>query len=227
MKKYGVQGREKRGSKGITLMALVITVIVLLILSGIGVAMLSGDNGIINRSINAKDSAAVKSEMRIVEVSSNSARGKNKYGLVEEEKLKNELKSTAGEGKTNVEPYDNGSHFLITFLDTNRVYEVDNEEGVKYLGAHNDVINTGILTANPKRDKTPTREYRTITISLKTIDPIPNEDVEVYYTWVKKKTQEIENEWLIRKQRIVLCLGREDMPQENKLINKAFSILSH
>ncbi len=187
-----MEKQTRRNVKGITLMALVITVIVLLILSGIGVAMLSGDNGIINRSVNAKDSAAVKSEMRIVEVSSNSAREKNKYGLVEEEKLKNELKATAGEGKTEVTPYDNGSHFLITFLDTNRVYEVDNEEGVKYLGALNDVVNTGILTANPKRDKTPTKEHRTIKISLKTINEIPDEDVEVYYTWVKKKTQEIE-----------------------------------
>ena len=164
-----MEKQTKGKVKGITLMALVITVIVLLILSGIGVAMLSGDNGIINRSINAKESAVVKSEMRIVEVSSNSARGKNKYGLVEEQKLINELKITAGEGKTEVTPYDNGSHFLIKFLDTNRVYEVDNEEGVKYLGALNDFVNTGILTANPKRDKTPTREHRTIKISLKTL----------------------------------------------------------
>ena len=41
--------------KGITLIALVITIIVLLILAGISISMLSGDNGILNRAVQAKD----------------------------------------------------------------------------------------------------------------------------------------------------------------------------
>lgn len=41
--------------KGITLIALVITIIVLLILAGISISMLSGDNGILQRSADAKE----------------------------------------------------------------------------------------------------------------------------------------------------------------------------
>ena len=41
-------------SKGITLIALVITIIVLLILAGVSIAMLTGDNGILTKSTEAK-----------------------------------------------------------------------------------------------------------------------------------------------------------------------------
>ena len=48
----------KNNQKGITLIALVVTIIVLLILAGVSIAMLTGQNGILNRaseaSINSK-----------------------------------------------------------------------------------------------------------------------------------------------------------------------------
>ena len=40
--------------KGITLIALVITIIVLLILAGVSTAMLTGENGILTQANNAK-----------------------------------------------------------------------------------------------------------------------------------------------------------------------------
>ena len=47
--------KEKlRKAKGITLIALVITIIVLLILAGVSIAMLTGDNGILTQTNNAK-----------------------------------------------------------------------------------------------------------------------------------------------------------------------------
>ena len=46
--------KTKRTSKGITLIALVITIIVLLILAGVSIAMLTGENGIITQANKAK-----------------------------------------------------------------------------------------------------------------------------------------------------------------------------
>ena len=43
-----------KNNKGITLIALVVTIIVLLILAGVLIAMLTGDNGILTQSKNAK-----------------------------------------------------------------------------------------------------------------------------------------------------------------------------
>ena len=44
----------KNNEKGITLVALVITIIVLLILAGVTILALSGDNGILNRASQSK-----------------------------------------------------------------------------------------------------------------------------------------------------------------------------
>ena len=44
-----------RNQKGITLIALVITIIVLLILAGVSIAMLTGQNGVLTRATEAKD----------------------------------------------------------------------------------------------------------------------------------------------------------------------------
>ena len=51
---------------GITLIALVVTIIVLLILAGISISMLTGQNGILNRAAEAKEKTedANKEEQR-------------------------------------------------------------------------------------------------------------------------------------------------------------------
>ena len=48
--------KKFRKDKGITLIALVVTIIVLLILAGISISMLTGQNGILNRAGEAKES---------------------------------------------------------------------------------------------------------------------------------------------------------------------------
>ena len=47
-----------KNNKGITLIALVITIIVLLILAGVSIAMLTGQNGILSQATQAKDDTA-------------------------------------------------------------------------------------------------------------------------------------------------------------------------
>lgn len=57
-----------KNQKGITLIALVITIIVLLILAGVSIAMLTGPNGLLTRAGNAKDDtakAAVKEKVEL------------------------------------------------------------------------------------------------------------------------------------------------------------------
>ena len=51
-----------RRNRGITLIALVVTIIVLLILAGISIAMLTGQNGILNRASEAKEKTRVAQE---------------------------------------------------------------------------------------------------------------------------------------------------------------------
>ena len=53
-----------KNQKGITLIALVVTIVVLLILAGTSIAMLGGDNGIIT---NAQDAAAANTEGEVID----------------------------------------------------------------------------------------------------------------------------------------------------------------
>ena len=55
--------KEIQREKGITLIALVITIIVLLILAGISIAMLTGQNGILTQAQNSKQ-ATKKAEVK-------------------------------------------------------------------------------------------------------------------------------------------------------------------
>ena len=57
-----------KNQKGITLVALVITIIVLLILAGVTLAMISGQDGILTKAVNAKkdnEIGAAKDEMAL------------------------------------------------------------------------------------------------------------------------------------------------------------------
>ncbi|MBR0428026.1 MAG: hypothetical protein IJK18_07510 [Clostridia bacterium] len=57
-----------KGNKGITLIALVITIIVLLILAGVSIAMLSGDNSILGNARKASDDTKVANGKEAVAV---------------------------------------------------------------------------------------------------------------------------------------------------------------
>ena len=60
-----------KNQKGITLVALVITIIVLLILAGISIAMLTGENGILNRAVSAGEQTKVAEAKEIAQLDVN------------------------------------------------------------------------------------------------------------------------------------------------------------
>ena len=62
-----------KNNKGIPLIALVVTIIVLLILAGVSIAMLTGQNGILNRASDAGESTAVSSAKEKVTLAINEA----------------------------------------------------------------------------------------------------------------------------------------------------------
>ena len=62
-----------RSQKGITLIALVITIIVLLILAGVSIAMLTGQNGILTRATDAKKDTAVAEAVERINMELNAA----------------------------------------------------------------------------------------------------------------------------------------------------------
>ena len=110
--------------KGITLIALVITIIVLLILAGISISMLSGDNGLLKRAGDARDETVAGQEKEQVELAYISAAIKKLGGDVNKTDLQTELNSSVGTGKTIVSPNANDT-LNVNFTDTKHNYTVD------------------------------------------------------------------------------------------------------
>ena len=82
--------------KGITLIALVITIIVLLILAGVSIAMLTGQNGILTQANNAKTSTATKSAEEKVKLAVMAARSHSEDASLDLEKLTTEVTTNYG-----------------------------------------------------------------------------------------------------------------------------------
>ena len=119
---------EKNNKKGITLIALVITIIVLLILAGVSISMLTGDNGLIKNAGKSKEQAEIDSEKEIIETSTVEAMGKNKYGNITQNELQEQLDKITDSGKTEVS--DNGEEFEVVFVESNRYYTVDKDGNI-------------------------------------------------------------------------------------------------
>lgn len=66
MKMINLSNIEEKSKRGITLIALVITIVVLLILAGVSISALSGDNGILKQTVNAKKLSEVSTEKEAI-----------------------------------------------------------------------------------------------------------------------------------------------------------------
>ena len=88
--------KEKINAKGITLIALVITIIVLLILAGVSIAMLTGQNGILTQAQKAKTTTDNKSAEEKVKLAVMAARSQSENASLDLEKLTTEVTTNYG-----------------------------------------------------------------------------------------------------------------------------------
>ena len=117
----------KKSSKGVTLIALVITIIVLLILAGVSIAMLTGDNGILTQATEAKKAniaGAEKEQIRLAMQSKKMEKmADNISRTVTAEELKNQLIADGAKNVT-VEDGENGS-LVVKYQDSKNQYTVN------------------------------------------------------------------------------------------------------
>ena len=148
-------------NKGITLIALVVTIIVLLILAGISITMLTGQNGILNRAGEAKTTNGVAQSEELLKVSVMDALTRG-TGELTDENLRKALSSnlgTEGEDYEIVGSEDCGWTVTIKenekdykISSTGKIGEIEKVEGssnewrvegnavVEYLGSSNDIV---------------------------------------------------------------------------------------
>lgn len=96
-----------KNQNGITLISIVVTIIILLILAGISISTLSGDNGILNQATTAKqetEEASIKETIKLSYITAKMLGGNISKNM------KEGLEETYGTGKVNVITPDNENY---------------------------------------------------------------------------------------------------------------------
>ena len=106
----------------------ILNIIVLLILAGVTISTLTGENGIIGEASNSKIQTEISQEREIVDTASIIAMGKHKYGEITKENLDKELDKNPGSGKYSSEIVEEG--IAVTFTESKRTYLVEENGNV-------------------------------------------------------------------------------------------------
>lgn len=118
--------KEKvKSNNAITLIALVITIIVLLILAGVSIATLTGDNGLLTKAQQAKEENEKAADRDLIAMAVSEAQiGENGYQNLDETNFKKALENQL-KGR-DVQLSDNGDgSFIINLDNMSRMYYVD------------------------------------------------------------------------------------------------------
>ena len=132
---------------GITLIALVITIIILLILAGISIRLLTGEDGLIAKALQAKEKNSLEQEKELLVLAINSTKMRlmTEENPVEEDVFLEELEQNFGQGGVELDPQGN-SIYNVTVKESGRIYNVDISTG------RIDVANNSEAETYPKRE---------------------------------------------------------------------------
>lgn len=126
--------KNQKMAKGITLISLVVTVIVLLLLAGISVSMLTGENGLILNAGNAKEQTELEKEKELIETVVMKTINKGKFGILKQENLQKRLDNAFGEEKKAKVYEEEDGNFPV--LVENRLYNVDKDGKVELVDSN-------------------------------------------------------------------------------------------
>ena len=183
-------------NKGITLIALVITIIVLLILAGVTIATLTGDNGILTRASSSKIETAVGAVKEALKLEQGEKR-------IEGKQLTPETLLAEGKVQRTVQQGEDGNYYMYYALKNNAiegmqglgkgnivelkdVFLVDDNLNVKYIATdgkeYGDTINNKIL-----EDETEIRfASKTFSEYVSKISGATEEEMK--FKWMKNQT---------------------------------------
>lgn len=115
--------------KGITLIALVITIIVLLILAGISIATLTGENGILTKANTAKKITIEGEEKEQISLAYNGAKTEKLQISNISNVIAKDLQLQLDAQNTKATAVDKGNKIKVTFSETRNQYIIDGSKG--------------------------------------------------------------------------------------------------
>ena len=136
---------NKLREKGITLIALVITIIVLLILAGVALSALTGDSGILNNAEKAKEKTGIANEKEIIGLAASAAKFKTKNSEITIQNMQEALDELVKSEKAIA--IDNSDTIVVMFEKSERAYSIDKNGNIEIFTPYFDTI-PGYLTQN-------------------------------------------------------------------------------
>ena len=129
--------QERKEEKGITLVALVVTIIVLIILAGVSIAMLVGENGIVTQTQIVAQDTEIKGDEEKIRLAMVAAQIANNGDIA----LKGDIEIALLENGTKSIVVDNedGTRNII-FLDSRKIYKINNDGSIENTNSDFDSI---------------------------------------------------------------------------------------
>ena len=168
-----------KNKKGITLVALVVTIVVLLILAGVSINLVLGDNGIINKAKEAKEKSAEASKNDVI-------------GM---EELVQELENAANGGETEQDtiPYLPSSdfHYDTTTSVDNGLVVVDND-GNEYVWVivPKSLYNNAVYNLNNTKKPKSSEDYDNIEYCLQQYTSLYRNGTDYSDSWAEDTNNE-------------------------------------
>ena len=179
--------KKVKENKGITLVALIITVIILLILAGISLNLVIGENGIIEKSKMAGKTSTREGIRESLEMEV--ARSYDDDVTLDAQKLKNNIMEEFPNAKII------GDKFPIIVIIQGYAYEIDENGKVEYLGKEEELIDKTEIKVDPTENMTPELVQK-VNVTVKTALRIKNDDVTLVYAWSNNEnTKPEENKY--------------------------------
>ena len=127
----------KKQERGITLIALVVTIVVLLILAAVSISMLGGENGIITQAIQAKEQTIIGEEKEAISISYTACKTKDySKDIISVEEMQTEIDKI----KSNVQVTMSGNDLIVFFKDTEHKYRVNQDGQISEFNLDEDSI---------------------------------------------------------------------------------------
>ena len=118
----------RKNERGITLIALVVTIVVLLILAGVSISMLTGENGIITQAQKSKLQTEIGKEKEYITLSVSAVKGdkisRGDTSEITSSELQNEINNYTDEATVT------GNGTLIVTYESGRSYEVEQDGSI-------------------------------------------------------------------------------------------------
>lgn len=167
-----MKNKGKQKNNGITLIALVITIIVLLILAGVSIATLTGENGILTRASEASEKTSIgqeieQIELAILDVTSDNLETSDSSDWTSSELL-SALESEISNSSIDVSSKRPGEEYLYLVTIGDNQYGITEDNEVVYL--EGGIFNQYIYVSEVN-EETPTFEF-TNTVTQKNIDVV-------------------------------------------------------